>query len=332
MRDFESFFRHIKSLGYLPDICIDVGAGYGTGSIYSAFPDAHHIIFEPVEENNTKLEARLATLSHEIHTCGLMNERGTLSLAKFGIDNLGSTFMSNGRKENAEYIEVPINLLDDYKENIDPEKNILLKLDCQGSDLNVLKGGNELLENIDLVIVETSFFKYWGEHHPIFIDISDYMYQKGFSVYDILDPSYRPLDNALGQVDLVFTKTDGFFRQHHKWGTPKSTNRIKSDKLTPQNNTHDHLQTIIDQKNAELSHLRNLNIKREKKSANNKEKTLLDLQTILNQKNSELSHLRNINIIREEKVKTLNEIEKIINSKMTDTAVIKKLKELSKVI
>ncbi|NIQ16320.1 MAG: hypothetical protein GTO02_18595, partial [Candidatus Dadabacteria bacterium] len=39
----------------------------------------------------------------------------------------------------------------------------------------------------------------------------------GFVIYDFLDGLFRPLDNALGQIDIVFVKRDGFFRQDHRW-------------------------------------------------------------------------------------------------------------------
>ena len=48
---------------------------------------------------------------------------------------------------------------------------------------------------------------------PEFFEVIKFMKDKGFVVYDILNGFYRPLDKALGQVDIVFVKEDGKFRK-----------------------------------------------------------------------------------------------------------------------
>ncbi|KKN94369.1 hypothetical protein LCGC14_0187150, partial [marine sediment metagenome] len=47
--------------------------------------------------------------------------------------------------------------------------------------------------------------------------IIGWMGSQGFAVYDIISYQTRPLDDALGYVDLVFAKVDGPFRIHHRW-------------------------------------------------------------------------------------------------------------------
>ena len=44
-----------------------------------------------------------------------------------------------------------------------------------------------------------------------------FMAAKGWAVIDILAPRFRPLDHALGQVDLAFARHDGPFRADHRW-------------------------------------------------------------------------------------------------------------------
>lgn len=254
MRDFEKFFQHIKSLGYSPDICIDVGAGYGTGSIYSAFPEAHHIVFEPIKTNLDKLNKRLAKLSHEIHICALMHEPGEMTLTLSGVDNLGSSLMNRNNKSDGETVSVPVYCLDKFIESIPSGSKVLLKTDCQGADLNVLKGASNVLKTTDVVIVEASLFPFWGEHHPTLHELSSYMKEQGFEIYDLLEHEYRPLDNALGQVDVVFTKNDGIFRESKAWGQVSNQNKSETSKPVPS----EEYSTLINQKNAEISHLKAL--------------------------------------------------------------------------
>jgi hypothetical protein len=43
----------------------------------------------------------------------------------------------------------------------------------------------------------------------------------GFVANDISELQYRPLDNALSQVDIAFVKERGLFRQRHFYATPE---------------------------------------------------------------------------------------------------------------
>ena len=326
MRTFEIFFRHIKSLGFWPDVCIDVGAGYGTGAIYSAFPEAYHIVFEPVAENQEKLEKRLAGLPHKIYMCGLLSKHGKMRLAKMGKDHLGSTFMSKGQADETEFVEVPVNILDDYVDEVGKDKKVLLKIDCQGTDLEVLKGADKILDVVELVIVEASLFRFWGEQHPKMLDICNHMQEKGFSIYDILDPNYRPLDNALGQVDLVFAKSKGSLRQHPYWG---SNELPAASNLADHGGRHDvpnNFQFILNQKDSEISHLKNLIKIREQKTADAQN----NFQTILNQKNSEISHLKNLAKIREQKTVAFNRVCSKMESGSSDQEIANELKSMIK--
>jgi hypothetical protein len=85
----------------------------------------------------------------------------------------------------------------------------------------VLQGAAETLHKVDLVILETRLISY-VDGLPEVGDIMEYMAARDFSLYDILDGGYRPLDKALEIVDLVFTRKDGPLRadrRHTSVGT-----------------------------------------------------------------------------------------------------------------
>lgn len=215
-RDFATFFRHLKRLGFAPDYCIDVGAASGTEIIYSSFPDAHHIVFEPLPEFRPQLEAALKPYKHETHFCALMKNPGEQNLLRHR-DLYGSSLMHKNRKNTENQVSVKVDTLDNIVGKDRLSGDVLLKTDCQGADLFVLKGGVETLKKTNVVILEASLFRFWGEHHPDFIEIVRFMNNRGFALYDILDGIYRPYDNALGQLDLAFVREDGPFRKVHHW-------------------------------------------------------------------------------------------------------------------
>jgi hypothetical protein len=50
------------------------------------------------------------------------------------------------------------------------------------------------------------------------------MHARGFSAYDLLGWQYRPLDQALAQLDIAFVKTDGLLRSSHAYATASQRN------------------------------------------------------------------------------------------------------------
>ena len=118
----------------------------------------------------------------------------------------------------ADEIERDVNMIriDDIviKKNLKPP--FVIKADVQGAELIVLEGCSKILENTEVIILEVSLFKFMKEG-PDFYDVVDYMNKIGYEVYDIHLNWNRPLDKALGQVDLVFVKSKGFFKKSNKY-------------------------------------------------------------------------------------------------------------------
>ena len=119
--------------------------------------------------------------------------------------------------DNDRLTSVDVKTLDLIMDSKKIKKPMILKTDCQGGDFEVIKGGNKTLDDCDVVIMEISFFKFWGEHHPEPLEILNHMNEKGFVIHDILDGLFRPLDNALGQVDFCFVKKNGIFKHSNNW-------------------------------------------------------------------------------------------------------------------
>lgn len=215
-RDFPTFFFHLKRTDFYPSVCIDVGAADGTKSIYQAFPEALHVVFEPLPDFLPQLKETMKPYRHQIHRCALMETPSAKKLAR--VEGLYGSSMMHSRKEGAPgVVDVEVSTLDEKMKGVDLSGSVLLKTDCQGADLFVLKGGLETLKKTDIVIVESSFFRFWGAHHPDFYDIVTFMKAQGFVVYDLLEGSFRPSDGALGQVDVVFAKENGPLRASQYW-------------------------------------------------------------------------------------------------------------------
>ena len=243
-RDFNRFFEHVKKNGFNAKTVIDVGAARGTPSLHHAFPDAYFVLFEPVQEFMPELKQLMKKYNGEVQDCGLVSEapihqvnilRKLKQLVKkfkgeeleqfakiFRTKNniYGSSMMHRVTDVDDDRLEdVKIKTLDralaHYKELPKP---FLLKTDCQGGDFDVVKGGVKVLSACEIVIMEVSFFKFWGDHHPDALEIFSFMNEQGFVIYDFLDGLFRPLDGALGQIDVVFVRKDSLLKKDNKWG------------------------------------------------------------------------------------------------------------------
>ena len=57
--------------------------------------------------------------------------------------------------------------------------NNIIKLDVQGSEIDVLKGLNKHIELFETIILETSVKEY-NKDAPLFIDVINFMNEKGY--------------------------------------------------------------------------------------------------------------------------------------------------------
>jgi hypothetical protein len=85
-------------------------------------------------------------------------------------------------------------------------KNNLLKLDVQGSELDILKGLKEKINIFEAIILETSVRRL-NKSSPLFITIINFMYKNNFIFFDICD--LKRLDgknSTLIQLDALFIR------------------------------------------------------------------------------------------------------------------------------
>jgi FkbM family methyltransferase len=214
-RNFAEFFQHILSLGFKPSAVIDVGAADGTPELYKAFPTVAHYAFEPLPAFAEKLRANLAHLNARVYQAGVMDVSGKASLFLHD-DPYGSSLMNTRPPENC-MLDVDITTLDIALVGESIGNEVLLKTDCQGADLMVIRGGQQTLRHCEVVIMECSLFPFWGEHEPVLHEIVAEMASLGFVVYDLLDGLQRPSDGALGQIDVVFSRKTGSLRSSNVW-------------------------------------------------------------------------------------------------------------------
>jgi hypothetical protein len=110
----------------------------------------------------------------------------------------------------------PMRTLRTARREFDLPLPTLLKLDVQGFELEILKGGESLLSGAEVILTEVNFLDI-HQNVPLAADIVYWLNERNFVIYDICGMGRRPLDGALWQADFLFVKKDSSFRQDKTW-------------------------------------------------------------------------------------------------------------------
>ncbi len=220
-RNFEEFFRHLRSVNYQIKTVIDVGVGNGTESLYAGVGAAQYYLVEPVPDAKKVVQKIADRLNAKFFNVAASDVDGEIEFYLHG-DVTGSSTLKQIEQDgriNGQLIRVPCRRLDSIiTESI--QSPCLLKIDTQGAELSVLEGAYGILEHIDAIVCEVSFHQFRHDA-PEVADVILRFKEYGYVPYEILEGHYRSIDNALAQVDIVFVKDDSPLRKYKSFFSDK---------------------------------------------------------------------------------------------------------------
>ena len=85
------------------------------------------------------------------------------------------------------------------------EKFDLIKIDVQGSEIDVIEGGKDIIKNSNFLIIEMSLQNY-NEGAPKLLEVINNLNNNNFELIDIIDRNYR--NDILVQIDGIFRNKD----------------------------------------------------------------------------------------------------------------------------
>jgi FkbM family methyltransferase len=216
--------NQIAELRFIPRTVIDVGAAFGDWSkmSYHFFPDARYFLFEPLREYKDVLNKMMSEFNNAQYLDLAVGSKNGTVILNVHEDLVGSSMFreTEGTFSDGKPRTVPRVMLDKIALDYDFRGPYLIKIDAQGAELEVLSGADKILEETEYIILEVSLFQFMIGGPQIF-DVIKFMKEQGFVVYDVTSCLYRPLDNALAQLDLSFVKENGMFRKDHRYCTHK---------------------------------------------------------------------------------------------------------------
>lgn len=229
--DNPSLFRLRKRGGYPSVFCelnkpwihelgiktiLDIGANYGQFSltINALLPKAKIYGFEPVPSCYKALHDSLGLYpSFQGFNIGLGEESGTLNFEVNDFSPASSFLeMSETQKktfpktQNSSCITVKIERLDDIAANLDIEEALFIKIDVQGYEDRVLKGGVNTIARAKLIMIETSF-KEMYKGQMLFDGIYTWLVARGFTYVGSLGQLESPETGEMIQADALFLRS-----------------------------------------------------------------------------------------------------------------------------
>jgi FkbM family methyltransferase len=213
--------QHLSKLGFVPSTVIDVGVATKTEELYETFPNASILLVEPLAEFEPFLKNICAAYRAQYVLAAAGENPGVVTI-NVHADRYGSSLLKEAEGAAVDGVprQVPMVTLD----QVCSEKNLagpyLIKADVQGAELQVVAGAKRTLLETEAVILEVTLFGTMI-NGPQLYDVISRMKEFGFVVYDIYGLHYRPLDNALCQVDMLFVRENGFLREIHGYATPE---------------------------------------------------------------------------------------------------------------
>jgi FkbM family methyltransferase len=212
----ERSLKNIRRLGFSPEFCLDIGAyeGNWTRDFKQIFPDCAIMMLEGQllkEPCLIKTQNEYKDVEYKIALLGASETQ-----VIFNIYETASSVLTEHHDTNAKTEYRNLATLDKLLETSSNKKPDFIKIDTQGYELEILKGGEKALENAEFVLLEVSFLDIYV-NCPLVTETISFMKQHGFVVYDVCTLLRRPLDNALFQSDFLFIKESSGFRNNKRW-------------------------------------------------------------------------------------------------------------------
>jgi len=203
----------IDRLGIKPKTFIDIGANRGmlSKTVNYFYPNCNIYSFEPIKDCFNDLK-KIKIKNIKSFNCALSNKRGISTFYESKYDYSSSLLeMTKKHKNSFPYTadsksyEVDVYVLDDYYNQFNLNTPTILKLDVQGSELDVIRGAEKILPKIDYILCEVSFVELYM-HQPLFLEVINVFHNKGYRVIDVLSLNRDKNNYELIQMDILFKR------------------------------------------------------------------------------------------------------------------------------
>lgn len=203
--DMPKRLAHMKALGFEPRTIVDVGAAKGNWARMAAqiWPGAQIFGVEPNLSNVPMLELTQKELPNFAFRRGFLGSKPDKVRYRNASDQTSLLDIANSHGT----AEADVFTLDNLIAEGATPRPQLLKLDVQGFELEVLNGALRTMETCEAILLEVSFAPLFPGT-PLLHDAVEFMTRHSFLAYDVMGIYRLPQNDALGQLDFMFLRSD----------------------------------------------------------------------------------------------------------------------------
>jgi FkbM family methyltransferase len=190
---------NLKDREYTPKRILDIGAhfGYWAKNSQIVFPEAEILSIEGNPECESYLKEN--NPNYLITLLGDKNEYKHFYLPE---NNPTCTGGSYYKEQTPFYNNVITKKLSSRTlDSLNLEPFNFIKIDVQGAELDIIKGGLKTILECDFLQLEVSLMRY-NQNAPLVSNLVSYLYHLDFYIFDITSLLYY--DQKLNQTDLIF--------------------------------------------------------------------------------------------------------------------------------
>ena len=204
--------KKLKAFGFSPERILDIGANTGKWTLdvrKNVFPNANFTMIEAIEYEELK---KIDNKYNNIVFFNFLLDEVKRKVIWYEKRNTGDSIYRENTAyfEDCEEIQRVTTTLD---QNFSSDYSFdLIKIDCQGSELPILKGGKKLVQHAEVIILEVPFMGEYNIGVPDFFEHIKYMNKIGYRVFDIIE--LHRVEDILIQIDLVFIKNKSKFEKN----------------------------------------------------------------------------------------------------------------------
>jgi FkbM family methyltransferase len=212
--------ERLNEIGFIPNQIFDVGAYQGDFAnlclnIWSETKVACFEALEPKVEQLNLLASREKSITVFPTLLGAKSQNNVpLNLAETASSVLNEQVEQSFSVQICQMRTIDEVVAEDFY-GVAPD---FLKIDVQGYELEVLKGAEKTLPQIQVILAEINFLDI-HQNVPLLADIVTWLNERNWVAYDICALTRRPLDKALWQADFIFVPENSPLRNNKRWNS-----------------------------------------------------------------------------------------------------------------